>query len=129
MKSLIILSILAILLVQACASSKTSLNRRIDQNGTLFHQKSFSEKQAITNGNIVPGMTRDAVYLAWGDPKQRLEGVEDGLTYEEWIYEKYSPKPNFSIGVGSGPGVGLKKSTTKTVRFVEGRVTDYQKKL
>ena len=115
-----------VVLISAC-STKTTVSRRIDQNGTLFHQKSYSDKIAITHGNIAPGMSRDAVYLAWGNPNRRTEGVSDGVPYEEWIYKKISPKLNIDLAIGKGPGLGLKKDTTKTVKFVDGKVSDYQK--
>lgn len=125
----LILATLATTSISCSTASRATTNRRIEQNGTLFHQKSLTEKKAITNGNITPGMTRDAVYMAWGNPRQRLEGVADGVPYEEWIYDKFKPKANLDIGISNGPGLGIKKETVKTVRFINGRVSDFRRKL
>lgn len=75
-------------------------------------------------------MTRDAVYLAWGNPKSRSEGVENGKTFEEWSYQKLKPKLDFNIGLGTrgleGPDIGLDRTVSKTVRFEKGRVTGFR---
>ena len=104
--------------------------KRIDQNQTLFQSKSVAERQKITHGSVVPGMSRDSVYLVWGNPDQVYKGFEDGLSYEVWHYGKISPKPKINIGFGAGgiagPGLGLDKSVDKIVRFQGGKVSSFQ---
>lgn len=108
----------------ACSSSKKTA-RRIDQNATLFQQKSVEDRQKISRGTITSGMTRDAVFLAWGEPKSRIEGEENGAPYEEWVYKKFEPKLDLGISLGEGPGFNLKRETNKVVRFVDGRVASF----
>lgn len=116
------------LICYSCAHFNLTPKNRIEKNQTLYDQKPPQEQRAISNGFISPGMTRDAVYLAWGNPKSRLTGFENGKPFEEWTYEKLGPKLNIQLGVSSGPGVGVDKKYVKSVRFIDGRVASFQQK-
>lgn len=107
-------------------SGKKAASKRLEKNPTLLKSKSMGERQLIINGDIAPGMTRDAVYLAWGNPKHVYEGAEDGVAYEEWHYQTIRPKPEISLT--GPPGVEIDKAISKVVRFQHGRVVQYRKK-
>lgn len=129
-KPLFLISLLPFLvLLCSCHLGERTVQQRIEKNATLYKSKPHNTKMLITNGMLVPGMTRDEVFLAFGHPKHRSEGIENGVAYEEWAYQKLKPKADFEIGIGggglAGPKLGLDRSISKTVRFVNGRVNSF----
>ncbi len=61
-------------------------NSRISENPNLFNSLPPREQELVSQGRIGPGMSRNAVYLAWGSPEQRLPGFTRGRTTETWVY-------------------------------------------
>ena len=119
-----------VLALYSCHLEEKTVSQRIAKNPTLFNTKSFTKKKLITSGVLAPGMTRDDVYLSWGNPKSRSQSVENGVAYEQWAYQTLKPKVDFDLGFEnfglSGPNIGLERSLSKTVRFENGRVTGYR---
>ena len=85
------------LLVSGCSTVES----RIAEHPDLYHSLSARQQQLVANGQIAPGMPRDAVYLAWGTPDQRVEGAMRGQMTETWIYVHYTSYP-YDYGYGYG---------------------------
>jgi hypothetical protein len=83
----------------ACGCS--TVESRISEHPDLYHSLSARQQQLVANGQIAPGMPRDAVYLAWGTPDQRVEGAMRGQMTETWIYVQYTSYP-YGYGYGYG---------------------------
>jgi hypothetical protein len=96
------------LLVSGCSTVES----RIAEHPDVYHSLSARQQQLVANGQITPGMTRDAVYLAWGRTDQKVEGVMHGKMTETWIYVHYTYAYPYGYGYGYpygygwGPGFG-----------------------
>lgn len=85
----------------------------------MYNMLSPEQQMMVQQGRICEGMTKDAVYLAWGNPNsQPVTGQQDGKTYEKWLYYTYQPVMVDSVGIGIGCwnhgswcGSGLSTST------------------
>ena len=86
------------LLVCGCSTVES----RISEHPDLYHSLSARQQQLVANGQIAPGMPRDAVYLAWGTPDQRVEGAMHHQTTETWIYVHYTSAYPYGYGYGYG---------------------------
>jgi len=78
--------------------------KRISQNPDLYHSLPARQQQLVAQGQIVPGMSRNAVWLAWGGPEQKVNGYARGNTTETWVYLTTTTYP-YGYGWG-GPGYG-----------------------
>ena len=56
----------------------------------------------VANGNITEGMSKDAVFLAWGSPSEIYQLEEDGSEKERWIYTSTRPTHETHVGIGYG---------------------------
>jgi hypothetical protein len=83
MKSLRAISaVLALALLAACSSPE----RRIEKNPALFAKLPPRQQELVRDGRICEGMSRDAVWLAWGRPDQVRHGSRAGDPRETWLY-------------------------------------------
>lgn len=82
--------------------------KRISQNPDLYHSLPVRHQQLVAQGRIAPGMSRDAVWLAWGSPEQKVNGFARGNTTETWVYyTTYTYPYGYGYGYGWGyPGFG-----------------------
>ena len=88
------------LLVSGCSTVES----RIADHPDIYHSLSPRQQQLVANGQIAPGMPRQAVYLAWGSPDQRVEGAMRREMTETWIYVYYTTA--YPYGYGGGFGFG-----------------------
>jgi hypothetical protein len=88
MKNLITAT-LACLIFASCAPSTPQT--RIQENPGKFAALSSKDKQAVQQGNIAPGMSPDAVYLAWGTPAESFQGSSKDKITERWDYAATRP--------------------------------------
>ncbi|HEX8280300.1 MAG TPA: hypothetical protein VF551_02895 [Chthoniobacterales bacterium] len=84
---------------------------RIAERPEVYNRMSSSDQALVTNGRIREGMSRDAVYIAWGAPNESAPGRNRGSSVETWIYYAttsgdYYPGP-FYYGYPFGYGVGF----------------------
>lgn len=127
----------AALLASCQTSSPLS---RIDRNPTMFGMLSPEQQVLVQQGRICEGMSKDAVFLAWGNPNNTpLTGQQDGVPYEKWVYTVYQPVMMNTVGFGGGcwyhggwSGAGLGASTAYVpqeaawVIFQNNKVTSWE---
>lgn len=115
---------------------------RINQNPVMYNMLSPEQKVMVQQGQICEGMSKDAVYLAWGNPNTPpITGLQDGVSYEKWVYTTYQPVmvDSFNTGFGCGyghhwHGGGISSSTAYVpqeaawVMFQNGKVTAWEKR-
>jgi hypothetical protein len=51
-------------------------------------------------------MSTDAVFMAWGPPSRRYQGLQNNAATERWDYEGSKPVYSNSVGMGYGYGTG-----------------------
>lgn len=95
--------LIAVLLLSQCAATPQS---RIERNPQLYGQLAARDQQLVTRGTIREGMTRDAVYLAWGRPDRVAVGSARHRTVESWTYLGQQPVSTMNMGYGWGAGLG-----------------------
>ena len=108
-RMLAVCAIAAALFVAAgCSTPETRISERPD----IYRSLSAADQALVSQGKIREGMSRDAVYLAWGTPNQRGQGRNRGSAVETWIYFNttagdYYPGGGFGYGYGRfGGGFG-----------------------
>lgn len=90
------------LLTTSCTTT-TAADRRIEKNPAMYGKLSGDDKLLVEKGQIREGMTKDAVYLAWGPADRVRSGRDRGQSVETWTYDGMS---NVSLSVGYGYGYG-----------------------
>lgn len=87
----------------------TTIESRINENPQAFRSLSPADQQLVMAGRIREGMPREAVYIAWGPPSQRIPGRYRGSVVETWVYDATAagdyPGP-FYYGYPYGYGLG-----------------------
>ena len=101
MKTSILFLLVATALLSSCVNP---IERRVSFYPGLYSHLTEAEKQSVHSGEVKEGMSKDAVYLAWGAPGRVAVGKREGKTYERWGYQEY--RPVFTEGYGMGVGVG-----------------------
>ncbi len=110
----------AMLLLTGCSTP----GRRAEQRPAAFAKLSASDQKLVLHGRVRTGMSKDAVYIAWGAPNRRVENGKAKEAIDHWIYERqisvYAPMglssqaypplgldgPSFSLGLRPGFGYG-----------------------
>src|SRR6187455_1078008 len=65
----------------------TTVETRIAERPEAFRRLSPTDQTLVQQGRVRDGMSRDAVYIAWGPPSQRVPGRNRGRFVETWIYD------------------------------------------
>jgi hypothetical protein len=91
------------LLLVSCASGP---ERRISRNPEIFQKLSSQDQQAVREGKIREGMSKQAVFLALGNPDAVADGRRSGKPIERWTYNTLKPVYVNSFGGGFGRGFG-----------------------
>jgi hypothetical protein len=92
--------IAALFFVQCSSTPKT----RIEKNPQMFAKLNAQDRNLVYKGLIREGMTRDAVFLAWGRPDSVSIGVNRGRESETWTFEGQRPIRSMSMNMGFGYG-------------------------
>lgn len=92
------------LLLSSCATPGPP--GRIQKYPVMFGSLPAAEQKSVQEGRITEGMSKDAVYLAWGKPDSVTMGSQNGQAFEQWRYTALQPVyySNFSLGYGFGYG-------------------------
>ncbi len=98
---LCVLIVFAVLQFTGCTTANPQT--RVQQNPALFNQLSAQDRDLVLKGTISEGMTKDAVFLAWGRPDAVSTGSDRGKATETWRYATMRP---VYYGAGFGYGMG-----------------------
>ena len=103
---------------------------RISNNPQMYQRLAATDQGLVSQGQIRPGMTMDAVWLAWGTPDQKIPGYARGRPTETWVYLRYdtpiSPGP-YSYGPFDWTYIPPKfVYPIKGVTFSNGRVVFFR---
>jgi len=93
------------LILTSCSTPET----RISDHPDLYQSLSARDRALVSQGEIRQGMSRNAVWLAWGSPDQKIIANMRGHPTETWIYIYYATYPYYPYygPYGPyGPGVG-----------------------
>lgn len=88
MKCLPLLLAATAMLLASCTSP---IVRRIERNPDIYNALSAHHKALVQQGRIEEGMTKKAVFIAWGRPDRAAQGSKSGKSYEKWSYAGYDP--------------------------------------
>jgi hypothetical protein len=84
------------LILAGCSTTES----RIKEHPEIFGSLSPKDQDLVSRGQIRTGMSQDAIWLAWGQPDQRVKGAMRGHATETWIYTTTS---SYGYGPGYGP--------------------------
>jgi hypothetical protein len=76
---------------------------RISKNPEIYQRLSSRDQALVTQGQIRAGMSRDAVWLAWGSADRKIVGNMAGRPTETWIYIYYATDPYYPYYGPWGP--------------------------
>jgi len=120
------------LLLSSCSTPQT----RISENPNLYQSLSPKDQALVNQGQIRMGMSRSAVWLAWGSPDRKIVGNMGGGTTETWLYIYYATyyPPYGPWGYFGDPFydpfyysyIPSISYPAKVVTFARGRVVSYQ---
>lgn len=91
----------------------TTTESRIAERPAVYNQLRPSDQTLVSQGRIRPGLSQDAVYIAWGAPTYRGSGDGGGRAVETWIYtsstsgDYYPPSFGYDGYYGRGFGYGF----------------------
>jgi hypothetical protein len=124
-------------------TSCSTIESRISENPEIYRNLSSRDQALVNQGEIRYGMSRNAVWLAWGSPDFKVIGNMRGHSTETWIYVHYATYPFYPYYGPYGPGFGFFGDPFydpfyyslippsipypyKTVTFSNGRVVSFQ---
>lgn len=67
---------------------------------------SEADRELVLKQTISEGMSKNAVFLAWGKPDSVITGSENGRQTETWRYAALRPIYPYPYGLGLGLGYG-----------------------
>ena len=79
------------LVLTSCSTPQT----RISEHSDLYQGLSQKDQALVSQGQIRIGMSRSAVWLAWGSPDRKIVGNMGGGRTETWIYTYYVSYPYY----------------------------------
>src|SRR5437016_1010202 len=77
------------LLFTSCGTT----GQRISNHPEIYQTLSPRDQALVSQGQIRPGMSENAVWLAWGSPEQKAVGNMRGRATETWVYITYTTAP------------------------------------
>jgi len=93
-----------VLILTSCSTPQT----RISDHPDLYQGLSSRDQALVSQGQIRYGMSRNAVWLAWGSPDSKVIGNMRGHSTETWAYVYYVTYPYYYPYYGPyGPGFGF----------------------
>ena len=124
-------------------TSCSTIESRISENPEIYRNLSSRDQALVNQGEIRYGMSRNAVWLAWGSPDFKVIGNMRGHSTETWIYVHYATYPFYPYYGPYGPGFGFFGDPFydpfyysyippsipypgKVVTFARGRVASFQ---
>jgi hypothetical protein len=74
------------LILTSCSTPEA----RISEHSDLYQSLSHRDQMLVSQGQIRAGMSRTAVWLAWGSPDRKIMGNMGGNPIETWLYTYYA---------------------------------------
>ena len=68
----------------------------------MYQSLSPTDQALVSQGQIRPGMTMDAVWLSWGTPDLKIPNNMGGRA-ETWVYLRYETPPSYGGPYSYGP--------------------------
>lgn len=96
-----LLSAAALALLASCTSP---IVKRIERNPEIYNSLSTRHKELVQQGRVEEGMSKQAVFIAWGRPDRASKGSKSGKSYEKWSYTGYDAAYTRGWGYGGYPG-------------------------
>src|SRR4029079_5759593 len=90
-------TVLAVLMLASCSTPQT----RISDHPGFYQSLSPRDQALVSQGKIRYGMSRNAVWLAWGSPDSKVIGNMRGHSTETWVYVYYATYPYYYPYYGS----------------------------
>ena len=81
------------LILTSCSTPQT----RISEHPDLYQSLSPRDQALVNQGQIRIGMSRTAVWLAWGSPDRKIVGNMGGGPTETWVYIYYATYPYYPL--------------------------------
>jgi hypothetical protein len=81
----------SLFILTGCSTPET----RISEHSDLYQTLSHRDQALVGQGQIRIGMSRSAVWLAWGSPDRKIIGNMGGGRTETWIYTYYAGYPYY----------------------------------
>ena len=102
MLAMLILGIAAVIGLSSCEA--TSPASRAAKSPGVLERLSPHDRELVMKSTISEGMSKDAVYIAWGKPDGITHGSMNGKTVETWTYTSLRPiyRPYYGMGFGMG---------------------------
>jgi hypothetical protein len=79
------------IVLTSCSTPQT----RISDHPDFYQSLSQRDQALVSQGQIRIGMSRTAVWLAWGSPDRKIVGNMGGGPTETWIYVYYATYPYY----------------------------------
>lgn len=125
-----------------CSCAPSTPQARINRSPEKFAALSQSQKDLVAKGQVAPGMSPDAVLLAWGPPDRNFDGSKDGKRTSRWDYAGtqavyatnvfggygYGGYGRFyGAGFGLGPEIAYIPYRVGSVWFINDRVDSWER--
>ena len=120
------------LILGSCSTPQT----RISDHPNLYQSLSTRDQALVGHERIRTGMSRNAVWLAWGSPDRKIVAKTQGPATETWIYISYIIYPYYGYPFNYlydpfyyadvGPAIPY---PSRVVTFFNGRVVAFQYQL
>jgi hypothetical protein len=81
-------------ILASCSTPQT----RISEHPDVYQSLSHRDQALVSQGQIRIGMSRTAVWLAWGSPDRKIIGNVGGRPTETWLYVYYATYPYWYYG-------------------------------
>ena len=79
------------LILTSCSTPQT----RISEHADFYQSLSRRDQALVSQGQIRIGMSRTAVWLAWGSPDRKVVGNMGSGPTETWVYVYYASYPYY----------------------------------
>ncbi len=97
-------------------SSCSTTESRAQSNPQILTRLSEGDRALVLSGRVREGLTREAVFIAWGRPDRVFAGSRGGKQYEAWIFTSsevryaggfdFFPRPYYTSRVVFSPRHG-----------------------
>lgn len=126
----------AAIVLTSCSTPQT----RISDHPDIYQSLSHRDQALVSEGQIRIGMSRTAVWLAWGSPDRKIVGNVGAGPRETWAYTYYATYPSYPCYGPWDPYFGAPlyydpcyscippnvPYPGKVVTFANGRVVSFQ---